>query len=364
MKNYNVIGLMSGTSMDGVDLAYVEFTEDNGKWSYILKHADTIDYEEMWRVRLSKLNKQEGTIIAKTNVFYGKYLGHLVADFVEKYHINPDFVSSHGHTLYHAPQEGYTLQIGDGATITANCGLPVISDFRQGDVALGGQGAPLVPVGDKLLFSEYQYCLNLGGIANISGEQHGKTIAYDVCPCNIAFNRIARNQGLLYDTGGEIAASGQVNEDLLNVLNGIDYYKNQGPKSMGREWINNDFWHLTKDFSLSPEDKMCTLVEHVAIQISKSLYEMVDGEEEKLASQKVLVTGGGAFNNYLIDRIKAQTSAQIIIPNEQTINYKEALIFAFLGVLRYRNENNILSSVTGAVSDSCGGAMWGKFGVI
>lgn len=364
MKNYKVVGVMSGTSMDGVDLAYVEFIEDNGKWSYHLRFTETIEYTEMWRVRLSKLNRQEGHILAKSNVFYGKYIGQLIADFVEKNNIQVDFVSSHGHTIYHAPNEGYTFQIGDGATISANCGLPVISDFRQVDVALGGQGAPLVPMGDQLLFSDYQYCINLGGIANISGYQEGKMIAYDICPCNIAFNRIARNKGLLYDEGGKIAAMGQVSEELLNVLNRIDYYKKTGPKSMGREWINNDFWHYTKDFSMSNEDKICTLVEHAAIQISKALYEMVDGEEEKLASQKVLLTGGGALNQFLVERIKSQTSAQIIVPDEQTVNYKEALIFAFLGVLRYRNENNILSSVTGAISDSCGGAMWGKFPMI
>jgi anhydro-N-acetylmuramic acid kinase len=355
-----VIGVMSGTSMDGVDLACCEFTEDNGKYSYTLIASETIAYEERWRLRLSKLNRQEPHIFWKTHVYYGKFLGQLILDFIAKNNLQPQLIASHGHTVFHMPNEGYTCQIGDGASIHAITKLPVVCDFRSVDVALGGHGAPLVPIGDQLLFSDYQYCLNLGGIANMSGYAQGKYLAFDICPCNIGLNRVARNLGKLFDDGGEIARSGTVNDELLAVLNKVEFYNKFGPKSLSREWINTDFWHLTKEFQLSNEDKARTLVEHIAIQISKALYHYVDGEEEKLEQQKMLVTGGGALNSFMIERIKAESPVQIVIPDADTINFKEAIIFGLLGFLRVQNKTNITSTVTGAKADSISGALYGS----
>jgi anhydro-N-acetylmuramic acid kinase len=354
-----IIGIMSGTSMDGVDLALCEITENQGKYQYNILAAETIAYDERWRLRLSKLNRQDASVFWKTHVYYGKYLGRLVNDFLKKHNQTADLIGSHGHTVFHLPAENYTAQIGDGAAIYAETNIPTVCDFRSVDIALGGQGAPLVPIGDQMLFGDYQYCLNLGGIANISGMYHDKMLAFDVCPCNIALNRLARNIGKLYDENGELARIGALNEEMLDALNAVEYYKNFGPKSMSREWINTDFWHLTKDQVLSNEDKARTLSEHIAIQISKALYHFVDGEEEKLASQKMLVSGGGAFNSFLIDAIKAETSVQVIVPDENTIQFKEALIFALLGFLRVTNKPNSLASVTGAKSNSIGGALYG-----
>lgn len=356
-----ILGIMSGTSMDGVDLALCEIIEQNGKYQYEIIVAETIGYDERWRLRLSKLNRQDASVFWKSHVFYGKYLGRLVNDFLKKHNQTADLISSHGHTVFHLPSEGYTAQIGDGAAIYAETNIPVVCDFRSVDVALGGQGAPLVPIGDKLLFGEYQYSLNLGGIANISGNYHDQMLAFDVCPCNIALNRLARNIGKLYDENGDLAKSGKLNEELLDVLNGVDFYKTFGPKSLSREWINTDFWHLTKVQNLSNEDKARTISEHIAIQISKALYHYSDGEEDTLAQKKMLVTGGGTFNSFLIGAIKAETSVQVIVPDEKTIQFKEALIFALLGFLRVNNQSNALASVTGAKKDSIGGAIYGPF---
>lgn len=364
MEQYRVLGIMSGTSMDGVDLAGVAFEHNHGSWRYTIEVSETIPFPEVWRVRLSKLNRQDALVYARCHVYFGKYLGELVNAFIKKHQWTPELVASHGHTVFHQPELGISMQIGDGATLAAECGLPVVCDFRSGDVALGGQGAPLVPVGDRLLFSEYDFCLNLGGIANISGKRDGKTMAYDICPCNIGFNRIARNLGKLFDEGGEIAASGKVDEALLADLNRISYYNQSGPKSLSREWINTTFWPLTKDRDLSNEDKSRTLVEHAAVQISRTLFDWVDGEEEALKGKRMLVTGGGTLNDFLMSRIKAETSVDIVVPDVQLIDFKEALVFAFLGVLRIRNEENILRSVTGASRNSIGGALYGDFSTL
>lgn len=358
MKQYKVIGLMSGTSMDGVDMAHCLLSEEDGKWSYEITKAETVGYDEKWRLRLSKLNRQDAVTLWKTHVFYGKYLGRLIMNFVHRHRLEADFVASHGHTVFHDPATGYTCQIGDGASLAVESGLPVVCDFRSTDLALGGHGAPLVPVADRLLFGQYQYCLNLGGIANISGTKNGKLLAFDICPCNIGLNRVARNKGKHYDENGDIARSGEVHEACLEEMNDVDYYQNFEPKSMGREWINTDFWHITKNHDMTNEDKARTLVEHAAIQISEALYSYMDGDENILAKQQMLVTGGGAFNGFLMERIKAQSPVQVIVPDAQTIDSKEALAFALLGALRWDSQTNTLASVTGAKRDSIGGAVY------
>lgn len=354
-----ILGIMSGTSMDGVDLALCDITGTTGNYQYKIIAAETITYDERWRLRLSKLNRQDPAIFWKTHVYYGKYLGRLANDFLKKHQETAALISSHGHTVLHNPQENYTAQVGDGAAIYAETGIPVVCDFRAVDVAMGGQGAPLVPAGDKLLFGNFDYCLNLGGIANISGSYQGKLLAFDVCPCNIALNRLARNIGKLFDENGDMARAGQLNEEMLDAFNAVDYYKKFGPKSLSREWINTEFWHLTKGYNISNEDKARTLAEHMAIQISKALYDFAEQEEEKLADRKMLVTGGGAFNSFLIDAIRNETSVQVVVPEKELIEFKEALIFAFLGYLKINNQPNAFASVTGASHDNIGGALYG-----
>ena len=356
-SEFNIIGLMSGTSMDGVDIAFIKFVISNDGWMYDCMYAQTIPYEERWRIRLSQLHKQPIFLYPKTSAYYGKYLGQLVNQFVEKHAIKADLISSHGHTIFHQPEAGFTAQIGDGAAIHATTGLPVVCDFRTTDVALGGQGAPLVPIGDQLLFSDYDACLNLGGIANISFTGVQEVKAFDIAPCNIVFNRVARWLDLAYDDGGKIAAAGVADEELLNKLNYLDYYHFQTAKSLGREWINEVFWPVVKSASdITEADMMATLSAHIAFQIKRVM--------EKYRPKKMLITGGGAFNTHLIEQLQQQQITQVHIPDEQTIQYKEAIIFALLGLLRIKNLNNSLKTVTGASRNSIGGALYGDFSAL
>lgn len=344
---YKVVSLMSGTSLDGVDIAYCEFDYDD-KWSFRLIQSETVPYEKEWEVKLTKAAGISALEFSMLNVAYGEYLGSLVKAFCSKNTISPDFVSSHGHTVFHQPAKGVTVQIGSGAAIAAACHLPVVFDFRTLDVAMGGQGAPLVPIGDRLLFSDYDYCLNLGGIANISFDSNGERKAFDICACNIVLNYFASKRGRAYDSGGEMAAKGVVNDSLLKELNALEYYSLPVPKSLGREDIEKHVFPLIQSHNLSVENSLATFTKHIAEQIGKT----IDRSHGKL-----LITGGGAFNSFLIEKITDQVKLRTIVPESNIVNYKEAIIFGFLGVLRMEKQNNCLKSVTGSIADNCGGAI-------
>lgn len=340
--------------MDGVDIACCRFYQDNGQWKWEIEVAQTVPYSEQWRVRIAYLYQQTAEIFHKTNVFYGHYLGQLVKDFIAQHGLVVDFVASHGHTIFHRPELGYTAQIGDGAALSAICGLPVVSDFRSMDLALKGQGAPLVPVGDNLLFSEYDACLNLGGISNISFKHQGQLLAFDISPCNIVLNRVARWLGMPYDAEGQIADSAAHDDDLLGELNDLPYYSYQGAKSLGREWINEEFWPIVKMYTdISEAEKMATLNRHIAQQIAKVV--------KDFGLTQILVTGGGAFNSALLKNLGNFSGADFVVPDPKLVNYKEALIFAFLGVLRMKNQDNVYKSVTGSKSNHVAGALHGNF---
>ncbi len=351
MSKYNIIGLMSGTSMDGVDLAHCTFENINEKIHYSVNIGETIPYPQAWYMRLRNLPNASAQEYAETHSLYGRYLGSLIKEFCTRHQLNANFVASHGHTIFHRPNKHYTSQIGEGAAIAALSGLPVVCDFRTGDVAHGGQGAPLVPIGDELLFGEFDYCLNLGGFANISYKFQNKRIAYDISPANIVLNYIANKAGKAYDKDGEMASGGSIDYNLLETLNNLEFYKQLPPKSLGREWLEEIMIPEIENVTLSDNNLLCTLTEHIAMQISTA----VEGGNE---FQKVLVTGGGAFNKYLIDRIKAHTMVKIELPSSEIIHFKEALVFAFLGLLRWQGKTNCLASVTGANSDCCGGAIY------
>ncbi|MGQ0828432.1 MAG: anhydro-N-acetylmuramic acid kinase [Bacteroidota bacterium] len=349
---YHIIGLMSGTSLDGLDIAYCRFDLNNNKWKGEVINAETIPYSEAWKKQLLSLETTTSIVFQQTHVDYGVYLGQLATDFIKKNALKLEFVSSHGHTIFHQPEKKLTVQIGSGSAIAAACKLPVVCDFRSLDVALGGQGAPLVPIGDKLLFSDFDFCLNLGGFANVSYEHTGQRIAYDICPVNIIMNSICERLGKDYDDKGAIAESGNVDTGLLNELNQLEFYNlpPDNPKSLGKEWVIKNIHPLLQEKQLSEKDTLRTFCEHIAIQIAKALKGKPKG--------KLLITGGGAYNTFLIDRIKKHTVHEIVIPDKNTIEFKEALIFAFLGVLRMRNEINCLKSVTGASKDNCGGVVY------
>lgn len=336
---------MSGTSLDGIDLAHLTFQKTD-KWHFQLEKSTTIPYPKSWKNKLQSLASQDSYTIQKTNLSYGAYLGKHIHNFIHKNQLKVDFIASHGHTIFHQPENGYTLQIGDGQTIANSSKQTVICDFRSLDVSLGGQGAPLVPIGDQLLFSDYDYCLNLGGFSNISFLKEGKRIAFDIGPVNIVLNDLAQKLGKPYDKDGAFAQSGRCIPKLLEQLNSLDYYKQNPPKSLGKEWVEQ---HINPILEKYPNitDLLHTFSEHAAIQIGKTLQK---GE--------CLITGGGTFNAFLIERIGFHSKSQLHIPHKDIINYKEALIFAFLGVLRHRNETNCLSSVTGAKRDSSSGLIF------
>ena len=348
MKITTAIGLMSGSSLDGLDIALVKFDEDNGHYAFQIQQAETLPYPDYWTKQLSEAFHKQPKDLVQLDKDYGKYLGEQVLSFARKHNVTPDFVASHGHTIFHRPEEHYTLQIGDGQELAKACGFTVINDFRSEDVSKGGQGAPLVPIGDKLLFSDYEICLNIGGIANVSYDEDGQRIAYDLCIANQALNYLAQMKGLPYDRDGALARSGEVDMDLLKRLNRHPFYGQLPPKSLGREFFEANQKDLLKD--LSVEDLLTTFTEHIALQIALGISHLPKG--------KILVTGGGARNKFLMERLQARTSHEVVIPDKMIVDYKEALAFAFLGLLRLEGKANVLASVTGAESDSCSGRIW------
>ena len=339
---------MSGSSLDGLDIALVRFQEENDNYRFQILEAETLPYPNEWKQRLSEAFHKQPEDLRQLDKGYGKYLGEQVLAFAKKHDVTPDFVASHGHTIFHRPEEHYTLQIGDGQELAKACGFTVINDFRNEDVSKGGQGAPLVPIGDKLLFGDYGICLNIGGIANVSYDENGQRIAYDICIANQALNHLAQMKGLDYDRDGELARSGEVNMDLLKRLNRHPFYGQLPPKSLGREFFETNQKDLLKD--LSVEDMLATFTEHIALQVALAV--------SVLPKSKLLVTGGGARNKFLMERLQARSSHKVVIPEKQIIDYKEALVFAFLGLLRMEGKTNVLASVTGAESDSCSGRIW------
>lgn len=351
---WHVIGVMSGTSLDGVDLVYAKLIKEKA-YSFDILKMDTINYSEKWKKILFEAFNYSGERLVKLDADYGKYLGKLINNFIFKNSIeNIDFIASHGHTIFHQPEKNYTLQIGNGAVIAAETKSKVICDFRVQDIALGGQGAPLVPIGDQLLFSEYRYCLNLGGFSNISFEKNNERVAFDICPVNIVMNYYTRKIGMEYDDKGNMASRGQLNNDLLDELNNLPFYIDDKPKSLGYEFVVDTVIPLIDQYNLSTEDVLRSFVEHNAIQIANVLKRnSVNSDQDK-----VLITGGGAFNDYLINRIKQYTTVEVVIPSKEIIDFKEAVIFAFLGVLKDQDEVNCLKSVTGASKDHSSGVVF------
>jgi anhydro-N-acetylmuramic acid kinase len=350
-ESYSIIGVMSGTSLDGIDLAHINFTIKEDKWRYEILENETISYSENWLNKLKIALGFSGKELIELNEDYTQLLGSIVKSFIDKHQIkNIDAVCSHGHTILHQPQNGFTLQIGNLPKIAQIIQERVVCDFRVQDVKLGGQGAPLVPMGDRILFSEYDYCLNLGGFSNVSFEDNSKRIAFDISPVNTVLNFYSNKLGLNYDDKGKIARSGKVNADLLNELNALEYYKKQFPKSLGFEFVKEVVLPLIEKHSISIEDKMHTFTEHIALQTSLALPNKTG---------KILITGGGAYNAFLIERMQFHLpKIEIIIPDNKTLEFKEALIFALLGVLKLRNEVNVLSSVTGAKMDHSSGVIF------
>lgn len=341
------IGLMSGTSLDGLDICLAEF-EKQEQWTFQILKTETIPYSESWESKLRNAIHLSAEELLELHSEYGFYLGKQVLQFIEKYQLeNISLIASHGHTVFHQPQRKFTLQIGDGRAIKITTGLPVVYDFRSQDILMNGNGAPLVPIGDELLFPEYHACLNLGGFSNISLACNGKRIAFDIVPVNIVLNKLAQQLGKSFDEQGDLARKGKVDEVLLAKLNSLDFYGQHHPKSLGIEWCNQYIFPILEN--IETQNSLATFTEHIAQQISTVI--------NRYNIRNILFTGGGAYNTFLIEKIKGKTSAEVIVPVKEIIEHKEALVFAFMGVLRMNNEINVLSSATGSIADHCSGIM-------
>ena len=339
-SSLNILGIMSGTSLDGIDLAIVSIAFKAGKYSFEIRKSKTIKYSKEWVERLKKARFLSGEKLTKLDVDFGRLLGEAAKGFCDE---PIDLIASHGHTVFHQPEVGITLQIGSLNEIAVITGVKTIGDFRTMDVAKGGQGAPLVPIGDMFLFGENDFCINLGGISNISFDLDGERKAMDLSPCNIVSNYFSNKVGLEFDENGDIGRSGKIDVGLLKILSEWKFYR-ESVSSLGVERIEKDFLPIFDEVEISIEDKLRTYYEHLGIVIGK-----------ELKKGKALITGGGVKNSMLLDCIKANSNSEVIVPSLQIVDFKEATIFAFLGFLRINNQVNVLASITGAVSNSSSG---------
>lgn len=361
---YKAIGIMSGSSLDGLDIAYVHLHETGGKWSYEFIHTACLPYSAEWQHALKSATKLSALDYQLLHTKFGHYIGEEVNRFIHEYnlHHKVDLVASHGHTTFHIPQQKMTGQIGDGAAIAAVTQLPVVSDLRALDIAFGGQGAPIVPIGEKLLLGQDAFFLNLGGIANISANLPGEHyVAFDICAANRVLNMLIKKLDKDFDHNGNTASTGKINTDLLNELNQLAYYQLPYPKSLANDFGTDVVYPIIKDFDLSIEDELCTYVEHIAVQIKNSIAGVQQSNYPADAQQQLLATGGGALNGFMMSRIQfhlQQIGITAAPANDTLINFKEALVMALIGVLRWREEYNVLASVTGASRNSINGALW------
>lgn len=359
---------MSGSSLDGLDIALCQFhlnTHEEAPekvlegWS-ILK-AETYPYHSEWLERLRNANDLSGVDFYLQHVEFGRFCGEKVKSFLKGVDIVPDYIASHGHTTHHLPEKGLTIQIGCGATLAALCEVPVINDFRMMDVAMGGQGAPLAPLADKYLFGDYDFFLNLGGIANISAKKGDELLAFDICGANQVLNALTQLLNKPYDEGGKLAASGQLNKSLLDLANQKDFYQQAYPKSLSNDWVRQHHTQIYLDADLPVNDRLNTACIQIAQLIAKEINNLLKDFTPKKEHYKLLVTGGGAYNNFLINCIQEACATfcniEIIVPDQSIIEFKEAALMSLLGLLRLRGQPNCLSSVTGARKNVIGGAV-------
>ncbi len=359
---YRAIGVMSGSSLDGLDLVFTELEELGGKWKYEIKHAETVSYSREWIEKLRHAPLLSAIEYMRLHIAFGRFIGLQVNHFIASNNLQHkvQLISSHGHTVFHEPANHMTAQIGDGAAIAAVTGINVVSDLRAMDVALGGQGAPIVPMGEKLLFPDSALLLNLGGIANITAVTPKGNIAFDICPANRVLNMLAADGGLEYDMDGMLAAKGFVRDEVLAKMNQQAYYKKTFPKSLANNFGTDVIYPLLKQANLSAPDALRTMVEHISIQLTRSTGRLLNVYKDGRPT-RVLVTGGGAHNNFMLQRLQSAFKVMgisIELPGKEVIDFKEGLIMALLGVLRWREENTVLNSVTGAKRSSIGGAVW------
>ncbi|MDG1573264.1 anhydro-N-acetylmuramic acid kinase [Robiginitalea sp. M366] len=354
MKQYYILGMMSGTSLDGLDLALVRLQQQGDAWQYAFQATHFIPYDQARQQRLEAAIKLPAPELLAFHAEYGKWLGACARQFLEENKLHADAIASHGHTIHHRPEQGFTFQLGCPRHLALEAGVRTIGDFRSLDVALGGQGAPLVPIGDRLLFGDYSACLNLGGIGNISFEKGGRRLAFDTGVANMLLNPLSQRAGKTYDAGGEIARIGKLVPEVLEAWDRLEYYRLPFPKSTGYEDFKATVWPVVQNRKEPAADLLHTAVRHIAGQIGQQLRPLLGSSGARL-----LVTGGGALNTYLVECIGRELpGVEVVVPEAQLIAFKEALVFALLGALRMEGQVNVLASVTGARRDSCSGELF------
>ena len=348
---YNVLGLMSGTSLDGLDMALVRFQKFEETWNYECLKAITYPYKKDWMNKLQSAPSLGKAELFELHAAYGDLLGGLAKDFLGSIGADCDMISSHGHTVHHDPEGGYTFQLGDGNRLASTSGFKVLADFRSQDIALGGQGAPLAPFGDRMLFGAFDACLNLGGISNVSLQSDNKRVGFDLTGCNILLNCLAEREGKAFDKNGLLASSGKVIPQLLNKMNEWPFLKQEGPKSLHKDDVLAFFIPLMDETAATP-DLLRTTVTHIGMNISSTLNQHLGREA------RVLVSGGGAWNKFLLEELRNSMLAEIFLPSKEVVDFKEAIIFAFLGLMRSKGEVNVLAAVTGASNDHSAGQIF------
>lgn len=341
------LGMMSGSSLDGLDLAYCKFTLKENRWEYQIIQAETVSFSDYWKEKLAEAPALPSVTLKQLHRSFGQYLGEMAHDFILRHELEPDLIASHGHTVFHAPEKGFSFQLGRGDMIAKVTQIATVSDFRNEDIRHGGQGAPLVPIGDEMLFGDYSACINIGGIANISFKKNDRRVGYDICAANQMLNALSMKLGMVYDEDGIIASKGIVDEELLRQLDGNEYFNRNYPKSLSNQYVQTHFVKTVMEHRGSIPNKLATVAEHISKHIAHSL--------EGLPPGKMMITGGGAHNRFLINIIRNKTTHHIVVPDAVLVDNKEALIFAFMGVLRLKNKVNCLASVTGARHDSIAG---------
>ena len=353
-----IAGLMSGSSLDGLDVAICDISEENDRLKWEMLTHITIPFTANLTDRFNQIADLTAKELIKLDHEFAAFCARSVTDFAANQNLDIDYIASHGHTIYHEPQDGYTLQIGNGGVIAALSRIPTICDFRVNDIALGGQGAPIVPIVEKYLFPGIKFFLNLGGIANISIHSDA-IIAYDVCPCNQILNQLSQQKGKPYDEGGAMAAQGVVHTELLDSLNSISYFQAQAPKSLDNSWVRNEFYSFFEKSNLAPADGLATMTTFIAQQVAAAVRSY---EEESVVStlSELMITGGGAYNSYLLNCIVNELPENIKIKKSSSalIEAKEAILMALMGYLRVKEKPNTLTTVTGASGQTCGGAIY------
>jgi len=340
---------MSGTSLDGLDLCLTRFWSKKKQWKYEIVEAATLQYSDSWLERLIQAPDSTAEELHLSDREFGHYLGALSKQFLQSHREEADLIASHGHTIFHQPEQKMSVQIGHGAFIAASSGIDVVSDFRANDTAYGGEGAPLVPLAEKWLFKSHKSFLNVGGIANLSVHaDDGQVLGFDVCPANQVLNWISRRFfDKEYDDYGKLAAKGKLIPELLKSLNQLDFYDKAPPRSLGREFVEMKILPLLENYS-DGKNLLHTYTQHMVYQIATCIAEF-------RAEPPVFLSGGGVHNHFFIESLK-ETGVKVFLADDKLIDFKEALCFSLLGLLRMHALPNSLASVSGASKDSVGGS--------